>query len=60
MIDGIFENNGEVYTRLLLSKQEFGKIIGKGGQMLASIKAKCGASIKGTDIDEDRRLVINK
>lgn len=47
-----------MFSKLLLSRQEFAKVIGKGGQMIANIRAKCGANIKGSDIDDDKRLVM--
>lgn len=34
-----------VQSRLLLNKSEFSQIIGKGGQMISSIRAMCGAGV---------------
>lgn len=47
-----------VTSRIVVRKADFGKIIGKGGFMVNQLKAKCGASIKGSEIDEENRIVI--
>lgn len=36
-----------VNSRLLVTKAEFGRVIGKGGQMIASIRGACGAGTDG-------------
>lgn len=46
-----------VMSRMILNRVDFSKIIGKGGQMISSIRETCGAAIKGVDISEDMRLV---
>ena len=45
-------------TRLLLSRLEFSKIIGKGGATIMHIRNTCGASVKGSDVDAETRLVF--
>lgn len=45
-------------SRIVVRKSDFAKIIGKGGAMVNQIKAKCGASIKGTEVDDENRIVI--
>ena len=47
-----------VTSRIVVRKADFGKIIGKGGVMVNHIKSKCGASIKGNEIDEENRIVV--
>lgn len=47
----------DVVSRICLSRGDFAKVIGKGGQTIAGIRAKCGAGIKGTEVNEDKRLV---
>lgn len=44
-------------SRIVVRKSDFAKIIGKGGAMVNQIKAKCGASIKGTEVDDENRIV---
>lgn len=55
------EGNGsiasDVVSRICLSRGDFAKVIGKGGQTIAGIRAKCGAGIKGTEVNEEKRLV---
>jgi len=52
-------NNDEkkLMTRILISKAEFGKVIGKGGHSVSTIQSKSGATVKGTNVDDDLRLV---
>lgn len=50
--------DGEIFSRLSVSPTDFGKIIGKGGQTVTNIRSKCGVNIKGSDINEDKRLVV--
>jgi len=45
-------------TRLMVGKVEFAKIIGKGGVTLNSIRSSTNVNIKGSDINEDLRVVI--
>ena len=47
-----------VTSRIVVRKADFGKIIGKGGVMVNHIKSKCGANIKGNEIDEENRIVV--
>jgi predicted RNA-binding protein YlqC (UPF0109 family) len=49
--------NADVTSRIGLSRTDFAKVIGKGGQTIANIRAKCGAAIKGTEVSEEKRLV---
>ena len=44
-------------TRLFVTRSDFGKIIGKGGTMISNIRSKCGAVVKGSDINDNDRLV---
>lgn len=50
-------NSTDVTSRIGVSRSDFGKVIGKGGQTIANIRAKCGAGIKGTEVSEEKRLV---
>jgi len=45
-------------SRILMSRQEFSKVIGKAGATIMHIRNTCGAFIKGFDIDAESRLVI--
>ena len=45
-------------TRVLMDRNVFAKIIGKGGQMISQIRTTCGANVKGLDIDSENRLVV--
>lgn len=45
-------------SRIVVRRTDFGKIIGKGGAMVNQIKQKCGANIKGSEIDEENRIVV--
>lgn len=49
---------GDVISRVCLSRGDFGKVIGKGGQTIANIRGKCGAVIKGTEVTEEKRLLV--
>lgn len=55
--DGGMTNSTDVTSRIGLSRSDFGKVIGKGGQTIANIRAKCGAGVKGTEVSEEKRLV---
>lgn len=49
---------GKVYTRLLVNKYDFGKIIGKGGQTITALKSQTGCHVKGiNDTDDETRMV---
>ncbi len=52
------DDPSKAISRLLLNRSQFSRIIGKGGQTIAQIRNNTGVSIKGTDIDEDNRLVM--
>ena len=45
-------------TRLLINKQEFSKVIGKGGNNISQIRQTCGAGVRGIDIDDNTRILI--
>lgn len=45
-------------TRILMTRQEFSKVIGKGGATISHIRNTCGALIKGFDIDPENRLIV--
>jgi predicted RNA-binding protein YlqC (UPF0109 family) len=47
----------DCHSRMLLNKVDFGRVVGKGGQMISNIRAACGATVKGVDVTEDLRLV---
>ncbi|KAJ1411511.1 hypothetical protein B484DRAFT_455604 [Ochromonadaceae sp. CCMP2298] len=47
-----------VITRLLVNRQQFSKIIGKGGAMISHIRSSTGGSLRGADLDEENRLVL--
>eukprot|EP00604_Paraphysomonas_vestita_P003230 CAMPEP_0174821448 /NCGR_PEP_ID=MMETSP1107-20130205/8138_1 /TAXON_ID=36770 /ORGANISM="Paraphysomonas vestita, Strain GFlagA" /LENGTH=436 /DNA_ID=CAMNT_0016038469 /DNA_START=81 /DNA_END=1391 /DNA_ORIENTATION=- len=49
---------GDVVSRICLSRSDFGKVIGKGGQTIANIRGKCGAIIKGTEVSDEKRLLV--
>lgn len=51
-------SNGDVISRICLSRSDFGKVIGKGGQTIANIRGKCGAIIKGTEVSDEKRLLV--
>ena len=45
-------------TRIYLTKAQFPKVIGKGGQHIQHIRASCGATVKGLDIDNEVRMLV--
>jgi predicted RNA-binding protein YlqC (UPF0109 family) len=47
-----------VITRLLMSRFEFSKLIGKGGATITHIRSATGVNVRGTNIEEDSRLVL--
>jgi predicted RNA-binding protein YlqC (UPF0109 family) len=56
--DSIGFSPSDVVSKICLSRGDFGKVIGKGGQTIANIRGKCGAAIKGTEVSEEKRLVF--
>ena len=52
-----YQDDKKATTRLLLSRQEFSKLIGKGGDTIKQIRTTCGANVKGFDIDSEERVV---
>ena len=44
-------------TRIAVKKNDFAKVIGRGGSNINQIKAKSGATVKGTEIDVDERYL---
>jgi predicted RNA-binding protein YlqC (UPF0109 family) len=57
--DSIGLSPSDVVSKICLSRGDFGKVIGKGGQTIANIRGKCGAAIKGTEVSEEKRLVFS-
>ena len=51
-------DGSQACTRVLMHRNVFAKIIGKGGQMISQIRSTCGANVKGLDIDIENRLVV--
>lgn len=51
------DDPSKAISRLLLNRSQFSRIIGKGGQTIAQIRNNTGVLIKGSDIDDDNRLV---
>jgi predicted RNA-binding protein YlqC (UPF0109 family) len=51
------DDPSKAISRLLLTRTQFSRIIGKGGQTIGQIRNTTGVQIKGSDIDEDNRLV---
>lgn len=47
-----------IITRLLMSRFEFSKLIGKGGATITHIRSSTGVNVRGTNIEEDSRLVL--
>lgn len=45
-------------TRLLMSKIEFSKLIGKKGLTVSNIRSITGCNVRGTNTDDDHRLVL--
>eukprot|EP01041_Mallomonas_annulata_P006864 gene6864-13909_t len=54
---GMTEDFRIITSRLLVQKQDFAKIIGKGGHMITNIRSKFGVELKGIEIDENQRLI---
>ena len=54
---GMHEDSRRPSTRLLITRQEFSKVIGKGGSNISQIRSKCGAGVKGVDVDENTRIL---
>ena len=54
----ILGEGSQACTRVLMNRNVFAKIIGKGGQMISQIRSTCGANVKGLDIDIENRLVV--
>lgn len=48
----------ELTTRILMNKNEFAKFIGKSGATIAHIRTSSGATVRGTDIDNELRIVV--
>ena len=44
-----------VISKILLNKTEFSRIIGKGGQMINSIKQSSGAGLRGLELNQEQR-----
>ena len=51
-------NSNQTMTRLILSRLEFSKIIGKGGSTITNIRNATGANLRGDTVDGDMRLVL--
>lgn len=49
---------GKAVTRLLLNRAQFSRVIGKGGQTITHVRSATGVYMKGSDIDEENRLVL--
>lgn len=49
---------GNITSKLLVPKQEFAKVIGKGGHMVTNIRSSCGVELKGLDVEEDKRMIV--
>lgn len=47
-----------VITRLLMSRLEFSKLIGKGGSTISHIRSTSGVNCRGTNMEDDSRLVL--
>eukprot|EP01039_Chlorochromonas_danica_P002223 gene2223-2428_t len=54
---GFREDPTKATTRLLLNRNQFSRIIGKGGATIAHVRSATGVYMKGTDVDEEYRLV---
>lgn len=54
------KDDNQVISRILVSQADLGRIIGKGGETVTNIRAKCGAVIKGFNLEdtENKLLVI--
>lgn len=51
-------NSSQTMTRLLLTRLEFSKIIGKGGSTITNIRNLSGANLRGDTVEGDLRLVL--
>jgi hypothetical protein len=45
-------------SRLLLNRAQFSRVIGKGGQTITHVRSATGVYMKGSDVDEENRLVL--
>eukprot|EP01031_Cornospumella_fuschlensis_P043806 gene43806-53570_t len=45
-------------TRMMLTRNQFSRVIGKAGTTIAHIRSATNVHIRGTDITEDQRLVF--
>lgn len=54
---GATDDSRRTTTRMLLSKNEFSKVVGKGGQTLHHIRSSTGANVKASDMSDDMRVV---
>ena len=53
------KDDNKVMSRLLVSQADLSRIIGKGGQTVTNIGARCGAVIKGFNLeDSENKLVV--
>lgn len=48
----------KIMTRLLLTRLQFSRVIGKGGQTVNHIRSSTGVNVRGCDLDDDNRLVL--
>ncbi len=51
------EEPGKAICRLLLNRAQFSRVIGKGGQTITHVRNATGVYMKGSDLDEENRLV---
>lgn len=62
MLEDILGGNSDdptkVMTRLLLTKIQFSRVIGKGGQTVTYIRTSTGVNVRGCDLDDENRLVL--
>jgi predicted PilT family ATPase len=60
-LDDPFKRNrpDELISRILVTKMDMGKIIGKSGATISEIRNKSGANLKAVDIDEFNRMVLS-
>eukprot|EP00599_Poterioochromonas_sp_BG-1_P002515 CAMPEP_0173132836 /NCGR_PEP_ID=MMETSP1105-20130129/376_1 /TAXON_ID=2985 /ORGANISM="Ochromonas sp., Strain BG-1" /LENGTH=429 /DNA_ID=CAMNT_0014044405 /DNA_START=135 /DNA_END=1427 /DNA_ORIENTATION=+ len=52
------EEPGKAICRLLLNRAQFSRVIGKGGQTITHVRNATGVYMKGSDLDEENRLVL--
>lgn len=52
-------SSGDIMTRLVVTKSDCGKIIGKGGQNIASLRQMTGAQIKAIDLSQAAEAALN-